>query len=98
MFFLTDIMDSSFIEHEEQVASSSSGKICDVCGKHFSTMSNLRRHMAIHSSDTSYKYDVCDKEFTNKLDHDLTINMRRHTTDETSYLCPHPLREGVQLY
>jgi KRAB domain-containing zinc finger protein len=43
--------------------------------------------MAIHSADTSYKCDVCDQEFTNKLY--LTIHTRRHTTDETSYLCPH---------
>jgi KRAB domain-containing zinc finger protein len=77
-------MDSSFIEHEEEVAS---GNTCDVCGKHFSTMSNLRRHMAIYSADTSYECDVCDQEFTNKLY--LTIHMRRHTTDETSYRCPH---------
>ena len=77
-------MDSSFIEHEEEVAS---GNTCDVGGKYFSIMSNLRRHMAIHSADTSYKCDVCDQEFTNKLY--LTIHTRRHTTDETSYLCPH---------
>ena len=43
--------------------------------------------MAILSADTSYKCDVCDQEFTNKLY--LTIHMRRHTTAETSYLCPH---------
>jgi transcriptional regulator NrdR family protein len=53
-------MDNRFIEHEEEVAS---GNTCDVCGKHFSTMSNLRRHMVIHSADTSYKCDVCDQEF-----------------------------------
>jgi len=57
-------MDSSFIEHEEEVAS---GNTCDVCGKHFSTMSKLRCHMAIHSADTSSKCDVCDQEFTNKF-------------------------------
>ncbi|XP_055870200.1 zinc finger protein 107-like [Biomphalaria glabrata] len=36
---------------------------CDLCQKHFVTLSRLKRHMLIHSGERPYKCKVCSKSF-----------------------------------
>lgn len=37
--------------------------ICDICNKVSSKLSNLRRHMMIHSDERPHACDICDKRF-----------------------------------
>jgi len=44
------------------------GKVpCDVCGKCFSSKSNLKTHMKLHTGVKEYQCSICMKEFTQKV-------------------------------
>ncbi|KAI9140824.1 hypothetical protein BKA69DRAFT_1125384 [Paraphysoderma sedebokerense] len=43
--------------------------MCGVCTKMFSTSSNLRTHMKIHSNEKPFKCGICGHEFTRKADY-----------------------------
>ncbi len=40
--------------------------VCVDCGKHYTTMYNMRQHRNIHTRKNLYKCTHCGKEFTHK--------------------------------
>ncbi len=40
--------------------------VCVDCGKHYTTMYNMRQHRNIHTRRNLYKCSHCGKEFTHK--------------------------------
>lgn len=54
---------------------------CDICDKHFSHISGLRRHSIVHSADRPFCCDECDKSFKTKA------ALKRHSIIHTGE-CP----------
>ncbi|XP_046983917.1 zinc finger protein 2-like [Schistocerca americana] len=57
---------------------------CDVCGKLFTLLSNLKRHSLIHSAKRPHECDVCGKSFTE------SGTLKRHSlihTGKRPYKC-----------
>ncbi|XP_041373012.1 zinc finger protein 62-like [Gigantopelta aegis] len=57
---------------------------CELCGKLFADMNNLRQHMVSHSMDRQFSCHLCEKKF--KRPHHLKEHMRIHT-GEKPYVC-----------
>ncbi|XP_030752790.1 zinc finger protein 600-like isoform X13 [Sitophilus oryzae] len=68
-------LERHLINHQSQRNHS-----CSECGKSFKLSSDLKRHMIVHSNDSSlqHKCDVCDKAF--KVPFNLRVHMRIHDT------------------
>lgn len=87
MFSVTKVlqrkMDSSFVDHEEEVTESVQ-YICDTCGNSYSSKSNLRRHAKSHSETNEQR---CGKTFTSS--YNLARHRKTHEPHITNLLCPH---------
>ncbi|KAM9309591.1 uncharacterized protein KZ484_025598 [Pholidichthys leucotaenia] len=59
-------------------------KLCDICGKRFSSPGSLLTHMEIHKAEKQYSCKTCGKKFTRKCT--LEIHTRVHT-GERPYSC-----------
>jgi len=68
----------------QSICSGSKKSRCDQCGKKYTTPSNLRVHMRIHTDHRPYACTVCDKKFTQQSN--LTAHMRTHS-GERPYSC-----------
>ena len=57
--------------------------ICEICAKHFDTHRNLLRHRRMHSAQTVYSCDQCDRQFMRKdsLDSHLAV-AHSHANEE----------------
>nr|XP_022330908.1 gastrula zinc finger protein XlCGF7.1-like isoform X5 [Crassostrea virginica] len=81
-------VDSSFVEHEELIVTGGSSHICAVCGRQYSSTSNLKRHIKSHSEpSTNYSCEFCDKCFNCK--YNLERHKRIHDNRSTILLCPY---------
>lgn len=56
-----------------------------VCGRGFSSITNLGRHMMIHTGEKRFKCEECDRSFIQKVDYEA--HMRRKHTGERPYEC-----------
>lgn len=77
---------SSLESHIERFHTNESRHNCEVCGKAFSSKSNLTAHKKIHSGERPFECAVCQKRFRQKA------HLQKHETTHSSatpYQCPH---------
>ena len=65
--------------------------ICSICGKSFSKLSNLTRHMKSIHEGNSHECPMCKKTFTRK--YNLTKHIKAHKTESRP---SHESRETVE--
>ena len=81
---LQDVLFAS-LEYSNLFRSRQGGFLrCELCGKLFADMNNLRQHMISHSMDRQFSCHQCEKKF--KRPHHLKEHMRIHT-GEKPYVC-----------
>jgi len=77
---------ASLESHVERLHTNESKHHCEVCGKAFSSKSNLTAHRKIHSGERPFECAVCQKKFRQKA------HLQKHETTHSSatpYQCPH---------
>lgn len=77
-------------KHEKQnsqsvdEASKKKNVVCNVCGKMFSEVYNLKVHYKIHTGEKNFVCDICKKAFVTKFN---LINHYRIHTGEKPFVC-----------
>ncbi|XP_067635469.1 zinc finger protein 91-like [Eurosta solidaginis] len=90
-------LEKKATEHE-QIYERTKKNLCDICGKNFTSKTDLKRHQqAVHIGEKPHKCDLCEKRFT--LIANLRTHMRTHT-GEKPYKCKYcervfPLRNAL---
>jgi len=77
---------SSLESHVERLHTNEAKHNCEVCGKAYSSKSNLTAHKKIHSGERPFECAVCQKRFRQKA------HLQKHETTHSSatpYQCPH---------
>jgi len=77
---------SSLESHVERLHTNEARHNCEVCGKAFSSKSNLTAHKKIHSGERPFECEICHKRFRQKA------HLQKHETthsNATPYQCPH---------
>lgn len=65
-------------------ASKKKNVVCNVCGKVFSEVYNLKVHFKIHTGEKNFVCDICNKAFVTKFN---LINHYRIHTGEKPFVC-----------
>ena len=75
----------SYLKHMQKVHSWKKPHVCIECGKNFSNIHNLRRHMLIHTGEKPHVCPLCKKCFAQ--DAHLSRHLRKHF-DDRPFQCP----------